>query len=515
MRLLICLMVLLSYTNASFAKDRSTEEFLSEFHRNPEKMFSKLPPEVKDGEIVDRGFINSEFLDLTLLVEKEKVRAKIRNQSEFFPNPMAAATDGDHVSALVDNGVVLTNIFDLDRRGVVAGKKLTQRYWSDSYWPIAQGLLGNRYAAGGNPRAKTGWATNHSYFLSNPTWATSTDLLSPAEKYDLLLGDSNMTMTNFSWSRGRYYHETHNGYVPSWMGICHGWSAATHMEAKIPYGSIVLRSPNGTPIRFYQSDVKALTSLLWANTTLPTRFVGYRCDAKPPRDGQGRTVDEKCRDNNPGTLFLALTNQLGINNRSIVVDATYDAEVWNFAVISYSSTYFNPQTFQQTNNLRQAIIPLHQFTIDKFRKHRAPGTAYVVGVTLDMTHLNEAAATHGVQVKPRTQTKRYVMDIELDANYNVIGGEWYTRVHPDFLWTYAKGAQALAPGDADIIADDWNVANPVPPGWAEAARKSSKTGMPLYSVIRKIVEAAPNTPPANSTEEFEFPPVSPLVEAPF
>ncbi len=504
MRLFVLSYLVLLFSLASNANDQQIENFLREFHRNPQKMMNKLPPQIIEGKVVERGFINNEFLDRHLISEKDKLRRKVIRNSEFQLQPWSAFAEGDNVAAIIDNGVVVTNILELHKRGV-SSKKLTQPFWSDSYWPIAQGLLGVRYRAAGNPRAKTDWMANYGYFLANPTWSVSTSLLSPAEKYDLLVGDRNMTLTNYSWNRGRVYNQTHNGYVPSWMGICHGWSAATHMEAKIPYGSITLQTPDGTPIRFFQSDIKGLTSLLWANTTLPTRFLGYRCETHPPRDGMGRTVDDKCRDNNPGTLFLALSNQLGLNNRSVVIDATYDAEVWNFSVIAYRSIFFNPQTFQQTDNLRQAIIPVGKFTIDKFKKYRAPGTAYVVGVTMDVTHLNEANANHGVQTTPRTKTQRYMMDIELDANYNIIGGEWYTRIHPDFLWTYAKGSQAMAPGDSDIVAEDWNVKNPVPPEWADAARKSSREGMPLYSVLKKIVEAAPKTPPANSSDEYETP----------
>jgi hypothetical protein len=497
------LIVMTSLT--TWAVDRSLENFLVQFHANPRKMINKMPFEIRNHEVIDRGFINDELIDARLITEKQALREEIIKKSLPFISPYSAAADGDNAAAIVDNGVLITNIFDLDQRGTIQ-KTLTQKFWSDSYWPIAQGLIANRYSIADNPRDKTNWQVNYDYFQANPPWTVSTSLLSPAEKYDLLVGDQSMSLTQYAWNRGRTYNETHDGVVPSWMGICHGWSAATHMEAPIPYGSITLKSPTGTSIRFFQSDIKALTSLLWANTDLPTRFLGYRCNISPARDNQGRTVDDKCRDNNPSTLFLALTNQLGLNNRSVVVDATYDAEVWNFSVVGYRSIYFNPQTFQQTSDLRQAIVPISSFTIDKFKKYRAPGTAYVVGLTMDMTHLNESGATHGIQTTPRSKVKRYIMDLELDAQYNVIGGEWYSRVHPDFIWTFALGSQAQAPGDADIVADDWNVKESVPPEWTAAARKSSRVGMPLYSVIKRIVQAAPKTPPSNSSDETVEPP---------
>lgn len=504
MRFLILSLLLISFSNSVIAAENSsTENFLREFHQNPQKMYDKLPSVIdENGNEIDQGFINYQPLDRELLEAKEQRRRDVIRHSEYFIAPLSRPTEDDNVTAIVDNGVVVTNILELDRRGL-SSHNLPFTLWSDSYWPYAMGLLSNRYADGNNPHARTDWSSNYAYFMANPTGSMPTNLLSPAEKYDLLVGDTNMSLTNYGWNRGRSYNEQYKGMVPSWMGICHGWSGAAHMHAKIPYGSITLKSPNGTSIKFYQSDVKALTSLLWANTTLPTRFLGNRCNTKPPRDGQGRTMDDKCRDNNAATVFLTLTNQLGINNRSFVVDATYDAEVWNYSVISYHSTYYNPQSFQQTDNIRQAIVPVSNFTIDKFKAYRAPGTAYVVGVTLDMTHLNEVGPSQGVQVKPGTLTKRYVMDLELDKDYNIIGGEWYSRVHPDFIWTYSAGSQAVAPGDADINANDWKVSEPVPPEWTKAAQKSSPQGQPLYSVLKKIVEAAPSTPPTNSTEEID------------
>lgn len=483
-------LVFLFISHSALATDRSTEEFLREFHKNPEKMINLLPPEVVDGKPIYRGFLTTEFLDARLIQEKDALRAEIAKKSIYAPSLPTLRTvmgEADNPAMLVDNGVVVTNMIELDRRGL-SKAKIPETLWSDTYWPIAKGLIAYRYADG---YAESGdWTANYGAYLATPHWMIGSDSLSPAEKYDLLVGDNNMTMTNFSWNNGRQYVERY-GHVPGWMGICHGWSAATHMKAKIPYGSIVLETPSGNKIRFYQSDVKALQSMLWAKASPPTKFLGFRCDYTPPRDGEGRVVGDNCYDTNPATFYLVLTNQMGLNKRSFVMDATYDSEVWNFSVINYKGTYWNPQTLQQTDNIKQAIVPIKQFTIDKFREHRTPGTAYVVGVTMDVEYMNENSPNHRVQTKPATKTARYHYDLELDANYNVIGGEWYSRAHPDFLWSYAPDAQALAPGDKDINADDWNVAGPVPASWTEAARKSSVKGAPLYSVIKKIVEAAP------------------------
>lgn len=494
----IFMTILMFATVFAQAHDVQVEQFLKEFHRNPRKMMGMLPPEVREGKAVSRGFLNDEYLNENLLRDKDQLRQEVIGRSTFDINSRSAMSADDQPAALVDNGIVNYDILDLDKRGLIS-HRLDKPLWSDSYWPIGKGLIATRYAQAGFPSSKN-WVENYNFYLANPTFMTPSSVLSPAEKYDLLVGDGSLTLTSYSWGRGRTYIEN-EGRVPSWMGICHGWSGATHMRAKIPYGSIVLKTRSGGSIRFYQSDVKALISLLWAKAELPTRFLGFRCDHFAARDENGRVIDPQCYDNNPATFFLTLTNQLGLNNRSFVMDATFDSEVWNFSVISYDGIYFNPQTFQQTDNLRQAIIPVEKYTIDKFKKYRAPGTRYVVGVTMDVTHMNESNASHRIQVKPRTKTVRYVYDLELNDKYQVIGGEWYTRAHPDFIWTFAKDAQAYAKGDADINAEDWNVREPVPSSWTAAAKRSSSKGTPLYSVIKKIVEAAPSVPPDDASGE--------------
>ena len=53
-------------------------------------------------------------------------------------------------------------------------------------------------------------------------------LLSPSEKYDLLVGDKNFTLTKAMWNEGLGYYNR-NGSVERWMGICHGWAIAAYM----------------------------------------------------------------------------------------------------------------------------------------------------------------------------------------------------------------------------------------------------------------------------------------------
>lgn len=490
MRCILFLAILFSFPLAH-AKDPSIDQFLKEFHANPEKVLNQLPPEIRDGKVLDRGSMENQHIVPAVQEERQRIRQSIINRAMPEWKTWTAMTEEDRPELLVDGARALVNLKELDRLGLKS-RSLTHLQWSDTYWPTANGLIASRYAEPSFPNNRN-WSDNHASFLTHPAHTISTNNLSPAEKYDLLVGDSSWTMTNYAWRQGKVINDA-IGRVPSWMGLCHGWSAANQMQNPIPYSSITLVSSSGHPIQFYQSDMKALITMMWAKTELPTRFIGYRCEKSAPRDGTGRTIDPKCFDTNPASLHLTLLNQIGLKDRGFVVDATAAAEVWNYPVVGYKSTYFNPQTFLQTDNLNLAMVAKDQFTIDKFKAHRSNRTAYVVGVSLELTHLNETGPSRSVQVKPATLTQRYIYDLELDSEFNVVGGEWYTRTHPDFIWGYAADAVPLAPQDLDLNSTDWDVSKPIPASWTRAAQGASAQGMPLYSVIRRILQNSQTRP---------------------
>ena len=495
--------------SGSISSGDSTEQALHRFHKNPYQAMGQLAPEIIDGKIISRGPINPKAVELKL-DEKVKIRDQIMQRSKKSFHFLSLMGPNDQATILVEDNIVNSQIIDLDRQGLTHAS-LSDLPWADSYWPIYQGILGARYADPKFPDSKI-WFENYNYFLSHPTseiiaFGSQTEInnLSPAEKYDLLVGDKSMALTQFSWAQGQHYLNQ-VGFVETWMGICHGWAAAAHMMQPVINNSIRLKTADGISIQFYQSDVKALQSMLWANSSPPARFSGTACKiSKPERDHNGRVIEPACLDNNPATFFLTLTNQLGIHQRSFIMDATYDVEVWNYPITSYKMSYFNPQSLHPTGSLRQATISIDQFTIDKFRQYRSAEAKYIVGIITDVTFVIEINPTHSISNKPPTKTLRFLYDLELDVNQNVIGGEWYLNSHPDFLWTYDRGAQARARGDSTINSAEWDVSGPVPAAWTSIARQASSVGSPLYSVIRRIIESAPRedplVPPAENSPE--------------
>lgn len=464
------------------------EDFLTTFHQDTEVAMDQLPDEIVDGQIVKRGSI--QYSQEKQITRDEIIDAQSHHKSLWKSlSPEDPAWNSDEVLNLVYRQNIIRNLGEAQRSGLLSGS--TQfNTWSDSYWPIYKGLIAIRYADRQFPNSKI-WINNYQYYQSRPSFSYlggREDELSPAEKYDLLVGDGNWSLTKHMWGRG-LEKQNNSGYVSRWQGICHGWAGAAHFNVPIPKRSVRLNSVNGTPITFYESDIKAFNSLLWARSNPRTRFVGRKCEiSQPRRDKNGRIIEPSCLDVDPSTWHLAVINHIGADKYSFVMDSTYDMQVWNFAISKYKYIYFNPQTFRPTVDLGQAMIAKERFKVDKFTSYRHPDTRYIVGVQMDVSYpapMNPRMGSHSST--PKLKVIRYVYDLELDANRNVIGGEWYSNAHPDFIWTFEKGSWARSSGDA-LIGDveEWS-GSMIPERWAEVARVNSKNGRVLEKIVRKLL----------------------------
>lgn len=401
-------------------------------------------------------------------------------------------------------------VFKLDEMEAAGLLKATldETPWSDTYWPLYQGVLGARYAN----HSFQGGATWKGYyeFISNNK-ETLKEIardgnelallsLSPSEKYDLLIGDvagdqkmyESGYLTPHMWAEGRAYWDQY-GDVEPWMGICHGWAAASYMVPR-PTKAVDVPSADGKlALKFYPSDMKGLMSYLWAKTSPPTRFIGGRCNDKDAKTDpeSGRILDEKCFDTNPANWHQIVVNQIGVAKRSFVMDATFDYEVWNQPIHSYSYKYFNPQTGKTARKLSTATVEMSKFTNDKFKKFRAPKAAYVVGIEMEVTYVVEANASHletDSAANDITQSVSYMYDLELDEKMNVIGGEWYSNAHPDFLWNPVYGHRAESLGDSQVTGT-WDASKPLPKFWRDlAVATAARQGVPMAAVLEALLE---------------------------
>ena len=266
-----------------------------------------------------------------------------------------------------------------------------------------------------------------------------------------------------------------------------------------PAKAIQVKTFDNKDITFYPSDIKALTSLLWAKNDYQSRFIGGRCNIKgPERDPEtSRVNDPNCRDNNPATWHIAIVNQIAVARRSFVMDATFDYEVWNQPVLEYRYRYFNPKTKRETDDLSKAIVNLDQFKNDKFKKFRAHNAKKVVGVEMVVEYLSEGEPVqenYNRAADDFTTEVVYRYDLELDSTDQLVGGEWYTNSHPDFLWVPVRGTKARSEVDRSMVrmGEPKFSGNSVPKSYRHHARRASRRGAPLLEVVEGLINKSKN-----------------------
>lgn len=403
--------------------------------------------------------------------------------------PFSAPLSDDDFQTFLEGLTAVNNIYQLEGQGLTQGRTQFEP-WASSYWPIHLGLLANRYADTSITKTKI-FSENYTNYLSRPAESyianRQINKLSAAEKYDLLVGDTSWSLTRAMWKKG-LDDLAADGGVATWTGICHGWAAATHMETPEPIHSVRVMDVTGTySIEFYADDVQGLQSFLWAKSSPPSVQAGNRCkQGDVGRDPYLRPIDPSCLDSNPMTWHLAVTNRVGMYKKSFVMDSSSGSEVWNYPIAGYDYSYFNPRTFESTHSLKAAIEPIQNLTADKFSAYRDPRTKYIVGIAMDLFHPSLISARTSSNGANKIETENYAYDLELDENYNIVGGEWYSKSRPDFLWTFPTGSKAVSREDLNIV-ENWDVNFPLPENFAIQAQAASQRGVVLSKIANALL----------------------------
>lgn len=467
--------------------------FLKDFYKDSNEAMNRIPPKYDEsGNRVDEKesiFSLSEIESGSYIQARDEKRKRLMVTKK---NPTMAFQIRDRVESLVEVPKILRTLGEMEQLQLTQ-QTLDRLPWSDSYWPLNKGMTAARYADPQFPDSAN-WQRNLSYVQSNPPSEMIRQgrghQLAPSEKYDLLVGDLDETLTRKTWATIQAI-----GRMEGWAGICDGWAASSVMYPE-PVKAVDLITAHNQPVRFYPSDIKALAALIWAKGIFSTNFIGSRCAiSNPARDEMGRVIAPQCQDNNAGTWHMSVVNQLGLGKRALLIDATYDYQIWNFPVWKYQYSYFNPQTQRPTNNWWDATVPVESFTLDRFKRYRAAGTRFVTGVSMSVTYMIETKASHRQGSISASRTVNYVYDLELDPNMEIIGGEWYSNIHPDFIWTPKVGTIARSVGDAQLTNPQaWESGSPLPFQWMIPSRSASSRLQPLGAIVEKLIEFSKTGP---------------------
>lgn len=374
--------------------------------------------------------------------------------------------------------------------------------WSDDYWQIRYGATSYRYAsqstfsdyfaAIGSYAQPAEWDDGLSKLGLDELAKKAADW-SPAEKYDLIVGDRDFGLTNEQKKEGERLLGS-GGDVESWMGICHGWAAAA-MMVPAPMKPVSLTGTEGINVKWFPHDVRAMASLAWANGNVRNNYVGGRCNTREPElYPNDRVKQQDCFDNNPATFHLALGNQIGRAKASFVMDVAFDYEVWNQPLQSYRFTYFNPLSPEKKGDKWSEMVVPYDAAFkakDRFQTPLTRGKKVdaIVGVLAEVVYVAESRPSHAVRPSEDVLVKAtYQYDLELEkrgSTYVPTGGEWHTNYHPDFLWVPQKGMVAEMRIDGTPL--DFSGHRVPSQTVTETAADASQSGYPLCQVLSILV----------------------------
>jgi hypothetical protein len=485
------------------------------------------------------------------------------------------------MTKLLGHPALINNVYDASNSNLDTGAATFQP-WSGSFWPDLSGGINDHYrmhsVIGTEARFALGYGIAKQRFQSDSAdtlknydiWSTD-DLnqhLSPSEKYDLLLGDTNFTFsknimdemdfrskyrmqtrrsdgttggnvddTKEGFNNNYFYEDDSKSYDPyngdilftywadrraklvTWSGICDGWSPAANYLPR-PVNPVTVTGALGQQITFYPDDLKALGSYLFARTNTPFfssmnyQFAGKACTAggTPGTDDKGYVLDVRCNDLDAGVWHLTLLNRIGKDGMGFMMDVDNNHKINNHPVKSYQMTYFNPATGAD-GTLKDSMVGRYELN-DGYAKRRNAKTVYIVGVKATIQYLfyllpeADNTQTNDSADHDKVKEKQYVYDLELDANGNVLGGEWGDRSQegsgdsikvkyaeqPDFIWMAAP--QNLAYSRMSVFATPgtkidqskprpfgntqwaWDGKGALPDDWIRAAKKDEEWSPP-------------------------------------
>lgn len=295
--------------------------------------------------------------------------------------------------------------------------------WASDYWPLNKGGISYRYQT-----EEIGFKYKlHTKEEVLRMSKEELEKLSPAEKYDIYMDRFDYPLTN-------YQRKSCNPKAEDWEGHCHGWApAAYHYQDPSPV--TLVAKDKRIEVPFGSGDIKALLTFSECSLDKDEESVscGNRCDLPIKREDltEGERVSdatlaqnaetEEAMDINPGAFHIIVTNEVGINKKSFVMDVDAGRMVWNHPIYSYHAIKTDEKNVHRRASGNKNIIIEKEVSI-------VNDVYYVVEADAERDKLNNGEYL---------VNKTYRYTLFLDRGGRIIGGEWNAESkldHPDFVW---------------------------------------------------------------------------------
>ncbi len=238
------------------------------------------------------------------------------------------------------------------------------------------------------------------------------NLLSPIEKYDLLLGNYKFTATKHElYFRGPLRNSP---TLADWEGFCNGVRCAgIHLPE--PTEPIVVKNRDGLDITFQPADLKALSGASFF-------FVNKYSQMGNPTQNDAIAADQP----NPAIFDLALRYFIAEKQMPFVIDSHLGDEIWNESVVGFT------RQIQDAG----ALSPLE---LVQYPEAQSKVNIKVVLSSLAEISIEESNRSTEKAVADGKLHNDIPMEytLYLDAQKNAIGGSWAkapTVDGVDFLW---------------------------------------------------------------------------------
>ena len=310
-----------------------------------------------------------------------------------------------------------------------------QAPWPSSYWPIYQDGINARWdAKQPSPADKYAMAFGLNVKQFADRISRNNGILSQSSRRACSETSECNSLKDGSIC-GKRAGEAKGYCIPGWFGICHAWAPAAILE-KEPVCAVQRGN-----VTFQVFDIKALITQLYDGANMAVVFTGARyngADEPADLDTFGRYKDDARRDLGPGFFHIAMTNIMGKFKQSLILDVTAGAAVWNQPVRSFKVLELKEVDVKQASEryFKSTVYPFNSEM--KFLAFAKTKVSWIVEGVED-----GPIVTNG-RIDAYTHSATYEYLLELDANRNIIGGEWVGASryeHPDFLW-FPKGKPA-------------------------------------------------------------------------